>query len=233
MAAFKEIYLIDTLFLIRHGQTDWNVTGRIQGNPPLNSVGLWQARQSAKALWERYSPDSRSLVVCSGKIRACQTAHIFADPLGLKVEEDPRFTERNFGQWEGRLLSEILELYPEDVEGWRRGEGNELKYGVEPHEQVAKRVGEALLEWTNAKGDFDKLFIFSHGTCINDCIRFLFSEGSNLSFSKGAALTDMNNAFWTRFEKLGARWAMGSFNEGPSIAYKCDWNAGGDNGKGE
>lgn len=225
--------MIDTLFLIRHGQTDWNITGRIQGNPPLNKVGIWQAEQSARALTERCRPNSRSLVVCSGMTRACQTAHIFADPLGLKVEEDPRLMERKFGQWEGQLVSELSKKYPEDLEGWLKGEGTELKYGVEPHEEVAKRTGEAVMEWTEAKGDFDKLFIFSHGTCINDCIRFIFSEGSNLSFSRGAALLDMNNAFWARFERRRGRWAMASFNEGPSIAYKCDWNSGGENGQKE
>ena len=225
--------MIDTLFLIRHGQTDWNITGRIQGNPPLNKVGVWQAEQSARALTERCRPNSRSLVVCSGMTRACQTAHIFADPLGLKVEEDPRLMERKFGQWEGQLVSELSKKYPEDLEGWLKGEGTELKYGVEPHEEVARRTGEAVMEWTEAKGDFDKLFIFSHGTCINDCIRFIFSEGSNLSFSRGAALLDMNNAFWARFERRRGRWAMASFNEGPSIAYKCDWNLGGENGQKE
>lgn len=225
--------MIDTLFLIRHGQTDWNITGRIQGNPPLNKVGVWQAEQSARALTERCRPNSRSLVVCSGMTRACQTAHIFADPLGLKVEEDPRLMERKFGQWEGQLVSELSKKYPEDLEGWLKGEGTELKYGVEPHEEVAKRTGEAVMEWTEAKGDFDKLFIFSHGTCINDCIRFIFSEGSNLSFSRGAALLDMNNAFWARFERRRGRWAMASFNEGPSTAYKCDWNSGGENGQKE
>lgn len=225
--------MIDTLFLIRHGQTDWNVTGRIQGNPPLNKVGIWQAEQSAKALRERYNPNSRSLIVCSGMIRACQTAHIFADPLGLKVEEDPRLVERKFSKWEGKLVSELLEMYPQDVQGWMNGEGNELKYGVEPHETVARRVGKAVLEWTETKGNFDKLFVFSHGTCINDCIRFLFSEGANLSFSKGPALLDMNNAFWARFERRGSRWALRSFNEGPDITCKCDWNAGGENGEEE
>ena len=225
--------MIDTLFLIRHGQTDWNITGRIQGNPPLNKVGIWQAEQSARALTERCRPNSRSLVVCSGMTRACQTAHIFADPLGLKVEEDPWLMERKFGQWEGQLVSELSKKYPEDLEGWLKGEGTELKYGVEPHEEVAKRTGEAVMEWTEAKGDFDKLFIFSHGTCINDCIRFIFSEGSNLSFSRGAALLDMNNAFWARFERRRGRWAMASFNEGPSTAYKCDWNSGGENGQKE
>ncbi|MBQ1804052.1 MAG: histidine phosphatase family protein [Bifidobacteriaceae bacterium] len=225
--------MIDTLFLIRHGQTDWNITGRIQGNPPLNKVGVWQAEQSAKALEERYKPDSRSLVVCSGMTRACQTAHIFADPLGLKVEKDPRLIERKFGQWEGELVSDLLKKFPEDLEGWRRGEGNELKYGVEPHEEVAKRTGEAIMEWTETEGGWNKLFVFSHGTCINDCIRFIFSEGGNLSFSKGASLLDMNNAFWARFERRGRRWAMASFNEGPNIAYKCDWNAGGENGQKE
>lgn len=224
--------MIDTIFLIRHGQTDWNVTGRIQGNPPLNRVGLWQARQSAAALTRRYKPDSKSLVVCSGLIRSCQTAHTFADPLGLKVETDPRLMERKFGEWEGRLRSELEAAYPEDMAGWIKGLGTELKYGVEPHEEVAKRTGEAVLEWADTPG-YDKLFIFSHGTCINDCIRFLFSKGRNVSFLEGPALLDMDNAFWSRFEREESRWAMKSFNEGPCVAYKCDWDAGGENGKEE
>ena len=72
------------LWLIRHGQTDWNVSGRLQGQTdiPLNDTGLTQARDLAVILGQRefrglYSSDLR---------RALQTAEVIGEPMRLNVQ---------------------------------------------------------------------------------------------------------------------------------------------------
>lgn len=92
-----------TLLLVRHGQTDWNAEGRIQGTTdiPLNDTGREQARAAGEALRSRMTGGS-ALVVSSDLARAGETGRIIADVLGA---EDPRtyagLRERAYGEAEG------------------------------------------------------------------------------------------------------------------------------------
>ena len=111
---------VHAITLVRHGRTAFNAQHRLQGqiNIPLDEVGEWQVRQTARALRELYvdhRPDiPNRLVVCSDLDRAAATAHAFADPLGLTVHADERARERSFGDWEGVAVEELAERYPED-----------------------------------------------------------------------------------------------------------------------
>jgi broad specificity phosphatase PhoE len=98
---------VTTLHLVRHGETDWNRDGRVQGwsDTPLNDRGRQQARELAETLAERpigavYSSDLR---------RALDTAAPLAERLGIEVRVTPALRERSFGVNEGRLSSEVAE----------------------------------------------------------------------------------------------------------------------------
>jgi len=97
------------LWLIRHGQTDWNLKGRYQGqaDEPLNATGLAQAQILAASLARR----SFRALYSSDLLRAYQTARIIADKLDLEVQVDTRLREINQGQWQGRTVDEIREAY--------------------------------------------------------------------------------------------------------------------------
>ncbi|MDX6472399.1 MAG: 2,3-bisphosphoglycerate-dependent phosphoglycerate mutase [Gaiellaceae bacterium] len=88
-----------TLLLVRHGETDWNAEGRLQGHTdrPLNDHG----RRQAAALAERLADDEIDAVYASDLARARETAEILAGRLGLPVVTDPDLRERNWGNWEG------------------------------------------------------------------------------------------------------------------------------------
>mgnify|MGYP000918913880 FL=1 len=97
------------LWLVRHGQTDWNVEGRYQGqaNPPLNATGLEQAACAAETLAGR----TYTAIYTSDLQRARVTAEIIGRRLGMDVLVDPRLREVNQGAWEGMLSTEIQAHY--------------------------------------------------------------------------------------------------------------------------
>lgn len=88
-----------TLLLVRHGETDWNAEGRLQGHTDtlLNDYG----RRQAAALAEDLAGDGIDVVYSSDLARARETAEIVAGHLGLPVVLEPGLREKNWGSWEG------------------------------------------------------------------------------------------------------------------------------------
>ena len=105
-----------SIILIRHGETDWNIEGRYQGqaDPPLNTKGLLQAQQLVRELMDP-SPD---ILYTSPLLRTRQTADILASSLRIPVTDDARFMEIHQGDWQTRLRSEIETLYPDLFSEW-------------------------------------------------------------------------------------------------------------------
>ncbi len=126
------------LLVIRHGESEWNATGRWQGqaDPPLTARGLQQAETAALHI-----SGSFDLVVSSDLRRAHQTAHIIADRLGLApVVTDRRLRERHAGPWQGLTRSEIESQWPGAIEH------RTYPSGYETDDQVVDRVLPALLD---------------------------------------------------------------------------------------
>jgi len=90
---------VTALLLVRHGETDWNADGRLQGQTdrPLSDFGRRQARQLADEL----EGEDLEAVYASDLVRARETAEIVAERLGLPVVLDPGLREKNWGTWEG------------------------------------------------------------------------------------------------------------------------------------
>ncbi len=151
------------LCLVRHGQTDWNVQGRWQGNSdqPLNSVGLAQAAQVASELGGQYF----AAIYSSDLLRARVTAQIIAHNLNLPVLIEPCLREINMGEWEGKLGVDIPALYPCE---W----ANRLRYPCESHPpggesliDLSKRVVDVIIELSRNYPDAP-ILIVSHGLAL-------------------------------------------------------------------
>ncbi len=99
--------VIGPLWLVRHGQSGWNVSGRIQGQSPaapgLTAVGREQAAVAARGLGCR-APRA-SLIMASDLARAAETADIIGTVLGLPVEYDPDLREQGLGVLEGLIAA--------------------------------------------------------------------------------------------------------------------------------
>lgn len=102
------------LILIRHGQTEWNISGRYQGQSDvaLTKDGIEQA----KMLSEHFPVNHVDAIYASNLQRATRTAAIIAEHFGLKVHQEAVFRELSFGDWEGLTYEEIIHQWPEAME---------------------------------------------------------------------------------------------------------------------
>jgi len=147
-----------TILLVRHGETDWNAEGRIQGqtNSSLNERG----REQARTLAEQLAGEQIDAVYSSDLDRARETAEILALRLDLPVVLDPALRERNFGSWEGRTVAELEELWPGAWERWR--DGNEAEGDVEDHLALAERIRGAISRLAAAHPG-GRILVVAHG----------------------------------------------------------------------
>jgi broad specificity phosphatase PhoE len=97
--------------LVRHGQTDWNLEGRYQGQSdvPLNQTG----RAEAQSLAGRLKGKSFAAIYTSDLQRARETAEIMAEVLTLPVTLEPLLREINQGEWEGQFVEAIKARFAE------------------------------------------------------------------------------------------------------------------------
>lgn len=151
------------LWLARHGETDWNVSGRFQGqaDPPLNANGLAQARLVADLLADK----GIQAIYCSDLQRAVETALIIGERLGLTPRPDNRLREIRLGEWEGMQKEPIIAAYP-DV--WQRRKLDPVHVpspGGENLLELAERVWEATdqIAQQHPKGT---ILIVSHGVSV-------------------------------------------------------------------
>jgi probable phosphoglycerate mutase len=162
------------LYLVRHGETDWNQQHRIQGltDIPLNDVGREQARATGRLLARR----TWDGVFSSPLRRALETATIIADELGLPAPVTiDALVERNYGEAEGLNFLEIERRYPD------RGSVP----GQESREDVVARVLPALHELAAAHPD-KSLVVVSHGGAIRSVITAVDPDSSHGMITNGS-----------------------------------------------
>jgi alpha-ribazole phosphatase len=151
------------LILIRHGQTDWNLAGRYQGQSdlPLNQRGREQALQIASSL----DGTDLSAIYASDLARARDTAQTLAHTTGLEVHLDPRLREINQGEWEGMRFAEIQAGYPQELKRRRESHLDFAPPGGETVQEVRKRVLSAVQEIVRRHPD-QTVAIVSHGLAL-------------------------------------------------------------------
>ena len=148
------------LYVVRHGETEYNAHGRFAGSTdvPLNGVGYTQAGQLA----EKLSEISFDRIVTSPMLRARQTADIINRGRSLPLAVMDGFAERNMGVYEGLTRSEAKERYPQT---WARMSSKGLDEGPDGGEtirQCEERVCFALKELIHASGSKTVLLV-CHG----------------------------------------------------------------------
>lgn len=150
------------LWLVRHGQTDWNFTGRWQGQasdaPGLNEMGHKQASVAS----EKMERVEISAIYSSDLLRAKQTAEAIAVALGLHVILEPRLREINLGVWEGMPSEDIEAQYPKELADRARDPFNTPAPNGESPSEVGERVLKAVNEIADRHRD-ESILIVAHG----------------------------------------------------------------------
>jgi broad specificity phosphatase PhoE len=149
------------LLLIRHGETDWNSAGRIQGHTdiPLNARGIEQAEKLAA----RLANEKVNAVYTSPLVRARVTADLIAQKLGIAAIPDDRLKEKYLGDFEGITGAEFEQQHGEIYRAWRESAVHYPLPGEETLAALQERV-RAFLDYVRGEHPHGtQIVIVSHG----------------------------------------------------------------------
>lgn len=182
------------LALVRHGETDWNLHGRLQGSSdiPLNETGRAQAREAAHELAGRHW----DLLVSSPLSRAAETADIIGSHLGItRTETYPDLAERHFGAAEGFT----------DYDAWSRWPHGRYP-GLEPRENLIVRGVRAIDDIADAHPE-SSIVAVAHGGVIRAIFDALRGIPSPRILNAGVS---------TLVRRDGKTWAVETINGVPA-----------------
>lgn len=194
------------LIIWRHGNTDWNAASRVQGqsDAPLNDTGRAQAAVAAPLI-AALDPD---VLVSSDLSRAADTAGALATLSGLPIRYDERLRERYYGKWQGRTLTEIAQEFPTEYARWRAGDPSP-GCGIESQDDLAERVGSALLEAADASPG-RTIVVATHGGGARGGIAWLLGWPPEVNRTIGV----LDNCHWSELRRDGRGWRLWSYNAG-------------------
>lgn len=143
------------LLVTRHGQTDWNIEGKIQGSVDnlLNDEGINQARKGIEII----KNTDIDLIICSTLTRAKQTADILNENRNVKIIYDSRIAERNYGEYEGRKTAEVN--FTEFFEYYK----NKPCRNGESIQDLFNRIYSFLDDLKQNYNNYNRILLVSHG----------------------------------------------------------------------
>jgi probable phosphoglycerate mutase len=180
-----------TLLLIRHGQTEWNAAGVMQGQAPHAALTELGHRQSAEVARQLASLSPGALI-SSDLHRALQTADYCAQATGLEVQTSPALREQGYGILEGRPSRELWDAVDWDDPHWAPEGGESLA-------QLHARVGAYIDHLRrHLPADVDTVALVTHG----DAIRAVQAVAAGLGPEGMPAVTPQSGTL-TRVELPG------------------------------
>lgn len=165
------------LYILRHGQTDYNLNHKIQGrgiNAPLNDTGRWQASRVAEVLREK--PLER--LYSSGLVRAIQTAEAIEEVKGLQNTPHTELDEMDFGRLEGLDYNDDQVELQWMLQEWSKGNGEARVTGGESAIEVFERANTKFQDLLAGAGPDESLAFVLHGRLI----RILMSQWMGLGY---------------------------------------------------
>ncbi|MGJ3238269.1 MAG: histidine phosphatase family protein [Anaerolineae bacterium] len=176
---------VQQIFIVRHGETDYNVHHRWQGHldVPLNDTG----KKQAQALADYFTDQPIDTIISSDLKRAADTACAIAKPRQLKVHYDDRLREIKLGVFQGLTRAQICITYPQAALRW----DNDDTYAVSGGEsrvqlqQRAYQAWQAIIAHQTAR----QVLVVSHGGTIRLLLRRLFPETTNYVKLKNTSIS--------------------------------------------
>lgn len=191
------------MVLVRHGESEWNAEGRLQGQggTRLSALGERQAKATADHLVQRY-PATHA--VRSDLERVVQTAAPWEAQVDAHVSVDVRWREIDVGTWSGLTWAEVADQDPDTLAAWRAG--NDVRRGGgETFAELRERTQQALQALA---GTAETVIVFTHG----GCIRLGVAAALGLPLMGEAALGPVANCSLTELELRADRAVLASYN---------------------
>lgn len=184
---------VTTICIIRHGETDWNSSGRLQGSEDieLNNLGREQAIQIAGY----FQDEPWDVVVSSPLKRAFETAEIIATSLSIPtVHVVDELKERSYGSGSGLLPEERRRRFP---------------YGIPDQEEFEHLRQRAMIGLSKIASDFKgkRIIVVSHGGLTNS-ILYTLSNGAFGSF-----ITRLKNGCINKIIVQNSNWSVEFYNK--------------------
>jgi probable phosphoglycerate mutase len=199
---------VSRLIVWRHGNTDWNAGGRVQGQAdvPLNQLGHRQAAEAAQLL-ARFRP---AAIVASDLRRAADTAAALAALAGVPVRYDPRLRERYFGPWQGMRMADVARTRPEEHARWRAG-ADVVGDGIETLDDLGKRVADALQDAADLTPVGATAVVATHGAAARQGVGQLLGW----PLAQLRTLRALQNCHWVELTSDDVRgWQLAAYNIG-------------------
>lgn len=161
------------VYLARHGETDWNLKGLIQGHTdiPLNETGKKQAFELAAAIKDKGI--SIRKIYSSDLQRARETAEIAARVLLVETEALKGIQEVNLGRWEGYTWKQVRELFPDEYRKWYNNRRYEVPPEGESYEQVLQRVVPVL---SRISSEEENVLVVAHSAVIMALLSYIYEK---------------------------------------------------------
>lgn len=167
------------VLLVRHGETDWNASRRIQGSTDieLNDVGREQARAAA----QKFVDAGIEHIFSSTKKRARETAEIFSKHLDVSVTEHIDLSEIFYGEIEGKTELEIKDLYGENfINRWSCESDWEFNFANGESRGQARDRMRAALENFFLENSFKTVMVATHGAVMRYFLNSIVNDGSSV-----------------------------------------------------
>lgn len=176
------------LYCVRHGETQFNSEGRIQGqyDSQLSPLGLRQCQAVAEAL----TGQAIDAVIASPLTRALRSAECIADHLQLKVVVEPRLMEINAGIFQTLTWHEIAERFPAESAQWRTQNPDFRIPGGESRRDLMIRAAAAFA--TIREADYRQAVVVAHGGTLSAAFKSLLGippERNPFSLGNGSIST--------------------------------------------
>ena len=183
------------IIAIRHGETAWNVDTRLQGHLDiaLNTKGLWQAEQAARAL----EGESIAAIYASDLLRAWHTASAIAQSTGAPLVASQGLRERCFGSFEGKTYAELEAQWPEESLRWRQRVPDWAPPGGESLLALRERISGTVNAFA-AQHVGGQIVLVAHGGVLDVLYRLATGQEVQAPRTWHLGNAAINRLLWTR-----------------------------------
>jgi broad specificity phosphatase PhoE len=206
---------LETVYLIRHGETEWNIIGRWQGilDVQLNKVG----REQAQKLAEEAKNTGIEAIYSSDLSRAAETAQALAAPLGLTPILDTRLRELHIGVFQGLKEAEIKQKYPEEFAAFL---ANPLEYRIPEGESRMDLQARVFALWKEllSSSQHQTIALVSHNGTLKMLLSALFPEKTDFFQSHS-----IPNATLNVLKRLENTWQLEILSESSKTQSKAGY----------